>query len=1634
MARTPNSKPPSETPIHIEFGEKRPPGSSTPKEDTVMSEPEHVNQETNALSASLLSNDTVNTSLNSINPFTNEPLKDMDHESSAAISAEQGLINLIKHLRTVLFKILADVNASEDDINRAHNNVTVAESRLERVRTLLASDISKDDVSISTHGCINSVSNPINLSDQNKVHMKRTYDWYSLKKRKITTTELPLFKLTHFKKESEPSSDKKMKFYNTVDHFFDDFELVFRINEVNVMVHWKDYLNLCVCEDHIDWFKETVFANNAITYDHAKELIRNQFENTSLFLTRSKNFLACKQDINESISDFASRFSRLAMIARYSDGPMLALIFIDALHDCHHNSITTILSSHFGAKFMSQVKSYRDIEKLICHLKGPAVPPTEKKRFSKPPIDNMQKKTKTTDKSSEPRNCRYCNDKWFPGHRCMEFLKERNKVQMARLNEKQTHKHVASDAWQNYAKDLNKDLDKNMEIGKCYMVRKQETNNLITNSNFSLYTPIIIQTTKAMALIDTGATISVINKSFAKINRIHICHKTGFINLAGKNNKISRIGVTAPIEIRYNGKTISHSFEIMEFDHDDKMNCILGSDILSSLGIGLTGVAVSWDDEQVFDDSIDDTIKPNNSPAGTKEEYTTFMSKIKSLIDANISIPKDTFCTVPESIVKLNTTEGKVANVRQYPIPFKLMPVLQEAIDKWLKDGTITKAPVNTAWNSPLTLADKKDANGNKTGKRPCLDTRHLNALLPDDRFPLPLISEIFHKLAGSTIFTTLDLTSAFHRFKIHEKDQPKTAFTFNNQQYMFVGAPFGLKFLSSAFQRVMMKIFENMPFVQCFVDDIVIFSKTMDDHLKHVKAAINALTAVNLILNADKCHFAQNCVYLLGFCISTKGASLDTRKLTNLEAWPVPTNGTDMQRFLGVVNYFREHIPKASMLTAPLDHLRNSKVITKDDWTPLHQAHFEAVKKVLLSNIILSQPDEQRPFYVATDASNYGIAAVLFQKYEVNQNEGSNNHASSVTTESTKVIIKYIGFMARALSVSERNYSTTKRELLAIVFALKKFHKFLWGNPFTLYTDHKALTYLFTQKYANTMMMNWMDTLLDYNFKVVHLKGIDNVLPDHLSRLFPPDQRLEGDMMCSDTNKAQKSAEVSTKVRKLSTTNNKLKIVKVREHQSGDYITPPVEERKALLLKAHLFGHFGAENIVKSLHNDGLHWKNMIEEAVKLVKSCPQCQKYNITRKGYHPLRPVYSHLPGDHWAMDLAELPTSLSGNKYMLVMLDICTRFCILRCIPNKEATTIVKHLVQIFSDFGYPRIIQSDNGTEFKNNIMRLLTESTGLDHRITTPYHPQGNGSAERWVQTAKATLAKAVQGCGQDWDTYVPGIQLAINNKVSKRLNTPPFNLMFARRMNAFEDYRDKDPKKYKPISYEELIKRLDHMNNVVFPAIADKTDNHVNNMKKQFEKHNTIINDFKEGSTVMVKISSMTESLNPIYEGPYTIIRKTKGGSYILRDEMGVLMSRDYTPSELKQVNNESIDELDDSEEVYEIEAIVDHRGNGNKREYRVRWKGYSKDDDSWLTTDKFTHPSTIQNYLKRIGQAPVHKNDKRKRNEPPALSHNPINKAVENMSGFLNDDINQKVLKKKKITQHIHADRIRRSQRNRQ
>ncbi|SAL97877.1 hypothetical protein [Absidia glauca] len=832
----------------------------------------------------------------------------------------------------------------------------------------------------------------------------------------------------------------------------------------------------------------------------------------------------------------------------------------------------------------------------------------------------------------------------------------------------------------------------------------------------------------------------------------------------------------------------------------ENYQCVIGTDFLNTLGIFMIGLAVSFDDNATFqfeEEETSDIPKPDESPAGTK-------------------------------------TPKVFARYLKYPIPDKLMPLIDEAVNKWKMEGTVILSTSNNQWNSPLTLAPKKDANGKKTKKRPCLDPRHINNLLPDDKFPIPLIREVFQKLKNSKVFTTLDLKNAFHRFQIDPKDQHKTTFTYRDEQLMFQGCPFGLKPLSSKFQRVTSLILKDMDFATSFIDDIVVFSEDMQQHAKHVKKVIDKLTEVRLILNADKCHFAQKSVHLLGFCVSEKGLTLDIRKVTNVQDWPRPKTGNDIEKFLGVMNYFRDHIPMISNLTAPFDKLRKEKSLSKS-WTFVCETAFEKLKLILTRTPVLKYPKVNEPYYVATDASNTGIGAVLFQMIEGK--------------------VQHIGFFARALSKSERNYNTTKRELLAIVFALNKFHKYVWGNHFTLFTDHKALTYIYTQKYQNTMMINWCDTILQYNFTVAHIPGMKNVLPDALSRLFPVEKELAGDednkrhqkRVCDlyencvyagfkhnrvkynpekmekltiqhEKGHEQKEKEIHAKKDPSSnfeapideliipSKDDREKIIRMYHrastlHEHAHFLQPEERiiktiedklERESMLERKHAFGHFGAEAMEKAIQADGMTWPNLKKDAIEMVKKCNQCMQYNVVRKGYHPLASITANAPGDHWAIDLAgEFNETNNGNVYILVMIDICTRFVIIKPIPDKTAVTVANALIDVFCTFGFPKIIQSDNGSEFANGTVEKLITTTRIDHRVISAYHPRANGAAERTVQTVKATLEKQIDGESRDWDLFVPTVQLAINAKIVRLHGSAPFSLMFARKLNEFNDYTD---------------------------------------------------------------------------------------------------------------------------------------------------------------------------------------------------------------------------------------------------
>ena len=1154
--------------------------------------------------------------------------------------------------------------------------------------------------------------------------------------------------------------------------------------------------------------------------------------------------------------------------------------------------------------------------------------------------------------------CKYCKEvEYFIGHTCRQMREyndshpagdqrstsSRNSNSNKRFND--LHARMAALRIQNMGMDIDEDelMNTPSKDDKCKREKVYARAMYSENTDSCILLRLLVQNQETKALLDTGCTHSLIDKQYAIKNTFSITPaKEGTVKLAVEGMSVQRVGYVKDVQVEYNGKSFVHTFEILDLPDPD-IPFAFGMDILAKAGIGITGLTSAWPNmhassSNAADAVIDpDPIEPNNSPAGTQEQKDAFHSAIQPLILANKQIPKTSFCTLPESVVHLDTGDHKPVYRRQYPIAQTLQPVLQETIDQWLQDGTIEPRPAHepSEWNSPITFAPKKDAHGNYTGKRPCLDPRHINRLIHDDRHPLPLIRDIFNSLDGATVFSTLDLKSAFHRFEIHPNDRHKTTFTVGRQQYRFRGCPFGLKPISSKFQRVMDIVFKDMQdFVLCFVDDIVVFSRTMEEHAAHVARAIQALTDVNLILNADKCHFAQKAVYLLGFCVSAEGRTLDPRKLTNMHTWPIPQTGKDIQRFLGVVNYFREHIPKISTLTAPLDQLRHAGDLT-DLWTDAHTDAFIAIRRILVNTPILRYPNMKYPFSVATDASNVGIGAVL---YQVIDNE-----------------TRHISFMARALSKSERNYSTTKRELLAVVYALEKFHQYLWGNHFTLFTDHRALIYLHTQKVANPMMVGWLDHILEYSFDVVHLPGLDNILPDQLSRLFPTAKELEEG---NDDNQIV--------VRAANANSNDL--------DTKDMFVPPEEERPELLRQHHLFGHFGASAIVNALHSEGIHWPNIHEQAVETAKKCKECQMFNIAKKGYHPLRPIHAFLPADHWAIDLAgPFRPTFDNNTYLLVMVDICTRYCVLRPIPNKQSDTIVKTLIQIFGDYGFPRYLQSDNGTEFVNTLVKLLSEATGFDHRLVTPYHPRANGVAERWVQTSVRTLRKLIKGALKDWDHFVPCVQLAINAKISERHDSAPFSLMFARKMNTFGDYRDE--KNVEPMSEKELQNRLDAMENIVFPAINEKVMAVLEAQKKAFDSKHHIV-DFPVNSEVVVVVPVKERTkLDTPHDGPFTVVRKTRGGSYVLKDVRGKILDRDYAPSQLKLISQDY--DLDSPcDDLYVVDRIVAHNKTApGTYEYQVRWEGYTPDDDTWEPESSFTNVHTIHDYWKRLGEKPEEK-----------------------------------------------------------
>ena len=431
------------------------------------------------------------------------------------------------------------------------------------------------------------------------------------------------------------------------------------------------------------------------------------------------------------------------------------------------------------------------------------------------------------------------------------------------------------------------------------------------------------------------------------------------------------------------------------------------------------------------------------------------------------------FEPLPKKLPPFRDTAGHTIPLQEgakppYRAPYRLSPLELREVKKQIQELLENKfiQPSRSPYGSPVLFVQKKDGT-----LRMCIDYRALNKITIHDKYPLPRTDELLDKAKGASIFSSLDLTSGYHQIRIHPDDVPKTAFTAAGEHYEFKVLPFGLTNAPSTFQRCLNSLFKHLPFVAVYLDDILIFSKTAEEHLAHLRQVLQILKDNELYCKLKKCEFNQTELRFVGHIVGAKGIRPDPEKLSAVTDWPIPHDIHELRKFLGFTNYFRKFLQGYSQRTAALTHLLRKNVAY--EWTQACQESFDQLKIDLTTALILISPDTTQPYELIADACGTGIGAVSLQHE------------------------KPIAFESRKFNSAEQNYTVTEQELLAIIHGLSTWRYLLEGlekDKLKLVTDHSPLTFMPTAQSMSRRQVRWSELLQRFPCTWEHRAGKNNV------------------------------------------------------------------------------------------------------------------------------------------------------------------------------------------------------------------------------------------------------------------------------------------------------------------------------------------------------------------------------------------------------------------------------------------------------------------------------------------------------------------------------------------------------------
>ena len=1168
-----------------------------------------------------------------------------------------------------------------------------------------------------------------------------------------------------------------------------------------------------------------------------------------------------------------------------------------------------------------------------------------------------------------------------------------------------------------------------------------------------------------IVLIDTGATDSFINKAFVeKHNIAHTELQTREQSKAiiPNGNKIELLGTTK-LSLTFPNFTCKHTFIIaqlaMNFDailgmdwlhlHKAQINCNTKSCslfkgkqriILQNVGqekrntntLLINAIQVqkalskgnlvfifsidTTEDVPTIEDTYEDDLswgqrtEMKDIPPQMKQLLASFEDIFPSDLPTGLPPERDVGHTIPL------LPDTKPSYRPLYRLSPKELTEAKTQINDLLSKKWIE--PSRSPFGAPILFVQKKDGS-----LRMCVDYRALNKNTIKNRYALPRIDDLIDKLQGAQYFTSLDLAQGYHQIRITPEDVPKTAFRTPLGLFQYRVLPFGLTNAPATFQYVMNQIFAPYldQFVLVYLDDILIFSKTEEEHLQHVQRVFHILREQKLYAKLKKCQFMTDSLLYLGHIITKNGVKPDNTKISALVNWPQPKDVTQIRSFLGFANYFRKFVQGYGNLIAPLTNLTRKN--TDFVWDKHCEEAFQGVIHHLTHAPTLCLPDPNKPYEVICDASGIGLGAVLLQNG------------------------RPIAFDSHIMNKAEQNYAATEQELLAVVRALQVWRCYLEGCVgLTIVTDHKPNIYIDTSKLTRRQV-RWAEFLSKFSYELTYRPGRGNVA-DPLSRNFSKPRVLACPMVRTtqgspvETSEALQTSDVSfptqghDHVEYLTThksmaplSRHALKediIAWIRSEyshdplfqgdlglgqleqshrttsvdlqnglyiQNGKIMVPDNQELKLEIIRHHhdlpYSGHFGVAKTYASIGRD-FFWQNLRTDVKAYVSACDTCQRDKSSN-----LRPAGKllplEIPARRWSsvsMDfITELPLTKDGHDCIFVIVDRLTKMVhFIPTVTTLSAEDVAKlYLENVFKHHGFPESIVSDRDARFTGNFWKELCRLVGIKQHMSTAFHPQTDGQTERVNRIVEEFLRHYVNPRQDNWDELLPLAEFAINNSKHASTNETPFYLnsgqhplnpltLTGKSGNRRSTLRGRSGSSRLP-AVEAFVRNISeslHQAKVHLRKAQDRQKSYADQKRREvvYEKEDQILLQTKN---LKIK-SSGSKKLLPKYIGPFKILDRIGTMAYKIELPAHMKCHNVFHVSNLQpyrtdgRVQPPPIPLVIDDDLQYEVDQVIDHRdikrGNRSKREYLLKWLGYGPEHNSWEPATNLLCDELIKQY----------------------------------------------------------------------